>query len=783
MSSTATGPAAPEVTEVKTDAASVGEEPSRTERGRLRRSLPVVVMLGVVGVLAALPMIRNHIYYFWDDTAVAGVPDFRRMAEVVLSGNFPLLELDMWRGGNFAAEAAVGMWNPVALGLAIITHPIDNMALAMSVIKITFMGIMAAGSYLLAREYKVRPWLAATMGTVAPLCGYTFFMDATAWVNALMVTSFIPWVWWTARRAITKQGSMIWVIVAGYLCCSLGPYALLATGVILFGVMLEAYLTGQRKRIVPVLLSGVAVGLLNLMIYLPLLGTQGVGYRAGSGTFNNEFLRPSITDLFGLSTPAFQPYVLAFGVDHFRLPVMFLGWFVLPLIPWLRWSVVRDRWRSLITLFIASVAFTMFVLGPSNVWLFRWPLRMVVYLWFPILLLWVIVASEGLVRTHWRKRAAISAGIILFGAYLGWSSLPEHTLRIGAGVVVVGALTALVVRKGINTRWGIVGLLAGTFAITGYHIYLYPENNQTEPYHLPTSESYIKQHFSKYHGVTVQIASADILRVQSADYPQYGYKDILFGGQYGVAGVESLTGYGGLGYTAMDNTMCMRFEGSNTCPQPWAELWKVPPGYSVPLADLLRAETIVVHNKLVETRFSPAPAGWRRDESAEESGLFTVWRRIDPLPFPGARVSNASTGVTVNSDAMTGKIDERITYSRTDAAGPGSLTFARLNWPGYKATVNGAKVSVHNGPSGLVVVDLPAGVTTGEVSLTWQPPPGAGPLIAGASAGILLTIGIGLWPVIARRRRDRSGSGPSGDDDDSSPSDVTDPETAPIAVG
>jgi hypothetical protein len=145
-------------------------------------------------------------------------------------------------------------------------------------------------------------------------------------------------------------------------------------------------------------------------------------------------------------------------------------------------------------------------------------------------------------------------------------------------------------------------------------------------------------------------------------------------------------------------------------------------------------------------------------------------------------VSNASAGVTVNSDAMTGKIDERITYSRTDATGPGSLTFARLNWPGYRATVTGQKVSVHNGPSGLVVVDLPAGVTNGDVSLTWQPPPGAGPLIAGAGAGLVLTIAIGLWPVIARRRRAGSGQGPSGDDGNT-PSDVEDPKTAPIAVG
>jgi hypothetical protein len=772
MSST-TSPAAPDET---------AEQDEDRPRGALRRLLPAAVMLVVVGVAAGLPMIRNHIWYFWDDTAVAGVPVWRRMAEVVLSGIFPLLELDMWRGGNFAAEAAIGMWNPVVLGLAVVTYPIDNMALAISIVKVCFMGILAGGSYLLAREYAVRPWLAAAMGTVMPLAGYTFFMDATAWVNALMVTSFVPWVWWSARRAIRRQGSIVWVIIAAYLCCSLGPYALLATGVVLLGVLIEAWYTGRRDRIWPIALAGVAVGLLNVMIYLPLLGTQGVGYRAGSSTFNNEFLAPGVTDLLGMSTPAFQPYVVAFGVDHFRLPVMFLAWFVLPLVPWMRWNIVRERWRSLLTVFVCTAVFLLMVLGPSNVWLFRWPLRLVVYLWFPVILLWVLVANEGLARTRFKARAVSSAAIVLVGAYLAFSDQPSHALRIAAGCVLVGVLVALVVWRGVTTKSGVAVLLAGTFAITGFHIYLYPANTQTEAYNLPTSQHYIQQHFAKYQGITIQLASADLLRRESADYPEYGYKDILFGGMYSAADVESLTGYGGLGFTKMDTTMCMRFEGTNTCPEPWRELWKHPEGYSVPLADLLRAQTIVVHNKLVDTRFETPPAGWQRDRPAEESGLVTVWKRIAPVPLPDGRVSNASGGLVVDTDGMTGRVDERITYHRDDASGPATLTFARLAWPGYTATVNGQQVDVHSGPSGLLVVDLPAGVAAGDVELSWEPPPGATVLIGSFVAGLLLSIGLGVWPVIVRRRRSRTG--PEASQAGGSPSDnKVDPQTEPIAVG
>ncbi|HEV2777950.1 MAG TPA: hypothetical protein VGX25_00980 [Actinophytocola sp.] len=763
-----TSPAAPET----------AESAGRAGNG-VRRLLPVAVMLAAVGFVAALPLIRNHIFYFWDDTAVVGVPMWRRMASEVLSGHFPLLELDMWRGGNFAAEAAVGMWNPIALALAVLTYPIDNMALAITIVKAFFMFILAGGSYLLARDYGVRPWLAAAMGAALPFTGYTFFMDAVNWVNGLMVTAFVPWLWWTARRAMRRDRSVVWVVVAGYLCCSLGPYGLLATGVIMFGVLVEAWLTGHARRIVPIALSGIAIGLLNLMVYVPLQKTVSVGYRADQTTMNNEFLSPSISDLMGMSTPAFQPYVWAFGVDHFRLPAIFLAWFVLPLLPWLKWGLVRRRWRSLLTVFVTGVVFLLLVLGPSNVWLFRWPMRLVVYLWFPVMLLWVVLANEGLAHTRARARALASAAIILFGAYLAWSDLPENDLRIAAGAVLVGVLTALVVWRGLTTRAGALVLLAGVVAVGAFHVYLYPRNLQTEAYNLPTSQQLIKQRFAKYQGVTVQLVHAPLLRSAGADHPGAGYRDFLLGGMYSAAGVESLTGYGGLGYTKMDNTLCMIFEGSTTCKEAWARLWERPPGYSVPLADLIRAQTIVVQNSLIDTRFQPAPDGWRRDTAAEESGLATVWKRIDPLPFPGGRVSNVSAGVVVDADQMTGRVDERINYTRTTASGPASLTFARLAWPGYSATVDGRPAPVRSGPSGLLVVDLPEGVTGGELELTWQPP-STPLLVASFAIGLLLTAGLGIWPVLSRRRRRRGDAEPA---EGPPPPGADRPQPEPIAVG
>jgi hypothetical protein len=390
-------------------------EPARPPREH--RVLPVLVMLGAVAVAAGLPLIRNHIFYFWDDTAGAGVPVWHRMAGEILHGRFPLLNLDMWRGGNFAAEAATGMWNPVTVVIAIGIYFIDNMAVGIAIAKTLFMMIMAGGAYLLARHYGIRRSLAAVIGAALPLAGYSFFMDSTAWVNALMATAFVPWVWWAGRLAIRDGRSVLWLVIAGYLGCSLGnPYGLVSTGLVILALMVEAWFNGQRGRIIPVALAGVAVALMNVMVYLPLLLTSSVGYRAASGTFNDNFLKPSLTNLLELSTPSTQPYLIDFSIGNFSVPVAYLAWFILPTLPWLRWRVLVERWRPLMGVYVFGAVYLMLMLGPSQIWLFRWPLRLIDFLWFPVILIWAVLANAGMQRTKWRERTIVSVLIVFAGA-------------------------------------------------------------------------------------------------------------------------------------------------------------------------------------------------------------------------------------------------------------------------------------------------------------------------------------------------------------------------------
>lgn len=728
-----------------------GTAPS-TGPSRLRRALPPSVMAIVVLVGVALPLLRNTGFYYWDDSAAVAVPWYRLIAEDVVAGRFPLLQLELWRGGNLAAEAATGFWNPLVLAASIATLPLTNMAQVITVMKAVFLLVMAGGTYLLSRGYGATAWPAAIVGMALPLAGYTLFVDGTAWVNGLLVSAFTPWVWWAARRAVHRDGSMVWVVLAGYLCGSVGnPYGMLTAAVALGAVLVEAALCGRARRIGPLVLAGVAVVLTNLVVYLPFVLTSSVTYRSGSSetqVANSEFLSPGLTDLLAASSPSHQPIMQMWsGLTHWTVPVTYLAWFLLPLLPWLRPDRLRDR--SLVGLWVFGGVFLLLVLGPSQVWMFRWPLRLVSVLALALGVAWAVLASGGIQRTHRARRSVLTAGIVAAGVYIAWAALPEQVGRHAVAGAVVLVLAALLVAAGASGFRGAVVASVGTLGVLALQLSWFPGNFSVADYDFPTQERVLERRFDdRYQGVTVQVAAIE--RIAHDDLrPDGAYTDLLFGSQYSLAGVESVNAYSGIGFTDLDATLCMAYQGS-TCPDAWQRLWDRPPGYEAVVADLLRAQTVVVQNALVDTRFSPAPAGWVRTEVTER---VTVWERQAPLAWPEGRLSAVRGDVDVLADVSLSDTREELTIARS-GSGEATLTFARLAWPGSRASLDGTPLPTAIGPAGLLEVSIPAGTTGTRLEIDFTPP-GFTAGLAAMAAGIALTLLIGAAELLLARRRTR----------------------------
>jgi hypothetical protein len=749
---------------VNADAAAHDMSSNRTGivgRALAYRATPSLIMAALVLLGGILPLYRNSAFYYWDDTAAAAVPIWRRFGEAISSGRFPFLELDLWRGGNFAAEVSTGMWNPVEVLLAIGTQWIDNLAIAITIVKLTFMVMFAVGTYLLAREYGVRPWIAAAIGAALPLSGYVLYMDSTTWINALISYGFMPFVWLTARRAARSGKSVVWVVLAGYLACTTGnPYEVVSCGLCVLAVMVETWFAFNRKRLYPLVGALVAVGLLSVIVYLPLALSLSVTYRSQAGTFNDGFLSPRLQDLFAMSNPGLQPMIQIWGGHTPTFPALYAAWFIVPLLPWLSWRVLAERWRALVGLVLYTGVYLLLILGPSNLGVFRWPIRMVPFMLMPLIIIWGILASQGLQRTRTQQRTIASLGIIAFGAYLGWADLPPSQQR----QVIVGALLVVLVltliRTGLGGVRGFAVMSAGTMLFLGAQLYWFPGNYSVNVYHFPTSRQTLQDRFhDRYTGVTVQIADYDHVPVPDRR-PDGAYRDLMFGSNFSLAGVESLTAYSGIGFNAMDAALCTKYQGSTDCPNAWDTLWIPPAGSDRPLADLVRAQTVVVQNVLLDLRGAQAPAGWARVESTDQ---VTVWKRQASLPYPDGRLSAVSDSVQVQSDRMTGRLSEAVRFT---SAGSGSLVFARLAWPGYQATINGRPVPVRGGADGLVTIDVPAGVQNGELRLDWSMP-GLTVGLLSAIVGLALTLLLGA--IEWRRRRASAGGAdvePTADDAD-----------------
>jgi hypothetical protein len=129
--------------------------------------------------------------------------------------------------------------------------------------------------------------------------------------------------------------------------------------------------------------------------------------------------------------------------------------------------------------------------------------------------------------------------------------------------------------------------------------------------------------------------------------------------------------------------------------------------------------------------------------------VVTVLRRDATLPYPQGRLSDAPADMVVLDDVATARTEEvRL------AGGPGgTLTFARLAWPGYTAQLDGAEIAVRQGPAGLLTVDVPPGAI-GLLTLRWSPLAFV-PSLLSALLGAALALGLAAARVVRQRRRAR----------------------------
>ena len=710
---------------------------------RVSRVVPPLGVALLTVVMAVIPVLRDRRFYLTDDSAAQFLPSWYHLGGLLRAGEFPLLDPTLWAGGNIAAEALFGVWNPVLLAAMVFVSFVPNLVVASVVVKTFFLVLLALGVYGLAREYEVPRGLSAVAAVTVPFAGVTLYFDAASWSSGLTAFAFVPWFWWTLRRSARGELTPLVPFVAGYLAMTAGnPYGALGACLAVVGLAVEF---GWARRWAPVrrtLLGGIAVGLVAPLTYLPLVLTQSVTYRSDSKIGNSGLMVPGLGDLLNASTPSFAAWVDAFEKPYLTVPATYLAWYALPLLPWLRYQAIVRAFSSRMAVPVYTVVGLAFSVGPSEAWMFRWPLRVVPYFVLPAAILLAIALAQGLAADHLRRRAAGSFLIILAGAWLAEATRPDLVKAHLAGILLVAALTAGVVAAWLRSRRAASAvLLTGCVAVLAFQVVVFPRNTNLNDYRFPTDAAATGAALvPRYPGTMLQVANNAAV-VHSPD-PGALSSEVMFGNMLQAVGVQAVTSYYGMGFKAFTDSLCIEFNGS-VCPDALRRAFAPPAPGAPPLADLLRLETVVVQNGLPGMGDVAAPDGWR---VADRTAAVTVLRRAAALPHPGGRLSDAPEG-TVVADDVTGARDEVVRIT----GGPGgALTFARLAWPGYTARLDGAAVPVRQGPAGLLVVDVPAGAH--ELSVSWSPP-AAGPSALAALLGAALAVAHAVARVLRRRRR------------------------------
>jgi hypothetical protein len=712
-------------------------------RHAAHEAVAIAVVGALVVALALLPTWRNPSFYFADDSAAQFLPMWFRLGERLRGGDWPpLLDVDSWMGGDLAAEALFGLWNPVNLLDYVLVSRIGDLAVAATAVKVQFLVVLAVGVHVLCREYGAARSMSTVLGVATPFSGFVLYFQAGTWAAGLIGVAWLPWAWCSLRRMAHGRSAAVVPFLFSYLCLSSGdPYGVLGLCAVFAALMAETALCRAKdkaRRLRALLFVGLATAAALPLVFLPLVMTSPVGWRSGMELYNVGRLAPDLADLINLSMPSFVPQIASFGSFRMTVPAMYFAWFFVPLLPWFDWSVLVREWRRFGAPLVLGGGYALLCLGPSNVWMFRWPIRHVVVLVLALSVITAFLLSRGMRTDRCRARLAGTAGVVGLGAYLSFSAWPalagKHLVSMcllaGLGVVVV-----TFAHRGLPGRSRAVVLQAGTVLALLLQVCWFPVNRDVADYRFPPRTADIRTQFAGLRGGTVlQIADRDHVAARDVDSGVV-WKYLLFGNMHAAAGVASLVAYTGLGYESLHRRLCLNYYGA-TCPRAYAAVQRGDE-VGVSLADQLKLEYLVVQRALIDAPVPPP--GWR---VVERSGITTVLRRIGPPRWPSSRLSVAR-GVTVSTALRSGQRTEEVRFRRS-AGQPAVLVFARLAWPGYRATVDGHRVPAEATSSGLLRVSLPPGTAGGTLRLSWSPPGFAASVVL-AVLGALGAIGMSLF--------------------------------------
>jgi hypothetical protein len=725
---------------------------------------------GSVLVLSLIPLVFYGRFYFQDDTENGAYGVWYHLGESLLQGNVPILNPSVWSSGNYIAEGQWGTWNPLVMLFGVLAYISPNTVVLTTALKVAMLVTAGMGTFVLARSYALAPEWAFVAGIAVPLNGFTMYFDAPSWVTGALVWAIFPFFWAELRKLMAGKRNPFWAFITGYLIVTVGYVAgTVAIGFILLAVGIETLIRRAWWPAVRIAATGISIGLVAVVVFLPGVLTAAVTTRGTTGIWNDDYMSIDFTSLLMAPIATAFPQLLSWWWSGTAAtsPAAYIAWF-LPAIAFVGWGAFKKLSPELRDLFFFLAAAAAFVLLPTTIGPLRYPARFMPYVALAAVLLVVVALARARQHSISRSSLYFALGLVVLGAYLGWSQAPWRffTITVCAVLVVAGlvAMWWLLNHPDAKThKWNKFGLPAISLLAIGI---LMATTATTVLQHRTAAKSGLSianqpEDVSTYKGVLEGVRNDVIVVGDPLDYPQDNstWEQTLMANAWYLSDASVVNRYQLVGFSKLNELLCLRYLGG-TCPELAERLFDRRAETGLLLVDELQIDNVQIlkdsfnrpqvamaSNNYVsrdeDVEIPAVPDGWH--VAAETEGTI-LWSRDVPLgpsggvtwSQPGTRLSEVSRDDT----KIVLKVDE------VPASG-GRAALSRLPWPGY--SVEGAQLTQRPVGGYMLGLEIPSNARGKLVTLSFEPPGWR----IGIPVWAVAVIGMLSWSLLAARRKRR----------------------------
>jgi hypothetical protein len=478
-----------------------------------------------------------------------------------------------------------------------------------------------------------------------------------------------------------------------------------------------------------VILALAAATLFSAIALLALASLSEIATRF-RGIVNGNVFVPNLRDLLVMSSPFHRGFMSWGGYKLTGTPMFFLAWFVMPLLPLIRWSRVEWRRPEIVTPLVVVGLCLLATQGPEEFFTIRWPFRWTPYFHIAVTVLFLALFSRAGFAPVPPPRGALVALLLALGVLSSLQADPAswllHLAGFGICIVAVAVVLAAADRRIRLGAFAVVSLLL----FTATHA-LFRTNTDVPDWGLSAEvtpglePNAAPSAYTLYLGWIGNAADAERLEeYQTGMMPR-------------VREAATVNGYTPIGHRYSGEFLCMSMFGE-TCPELGPRLFERDPETGRRYIDLFRINRLIAHKGPHLDRLRPAlgPA-WQLEFDGPRTQRFV--RRLPNRLLPGT-VSWVSPGTELEAVGGVRPSREEIRIAgRRDE--PVTIVFARQYWPGYNAEFEGETLPVRAHQGIFVAVDVPAGEQSGILTLRFRPPYVAlGLAAAGIGFGIVLAV-------------------------------------------